>query len=289
MPAELIPELTAALAGRYRVERVLGAGGMATVYLAEDLRHRRKVAIKVLKPELSAALGRERFFREIEVTAGLQHPHILPLFDSGEAFARPHGPSFLYYVMPFVEGGSLRERLRRERQLPVDEAIAITTKVAEALTYAGSQGVVHRDVKPENVLLRPADAGDSGEVGSTHALVADFGMARALAETGDDRLTGSGVALGTPAYMSPEQASGDVNVDSRTDVYALGCVLYEMLAGEPPFTGPTVRSVISKHLHEPAPDVREVRDRVPDHVAGAISRALAKVSADRFGTARQFA
>jgi len=289
MPLELIPELTAALAGRYRIERVLGSGGMATVYLADDLRHRRKVAIKVLKPELSAALGRERFFREIEVTAGLQHPHILPLFDSGEASAGAQGPSFLYYVMPFVEGGSLRERLRRERQLPVDEAIAITTTVAEALTYAGAQGVVHRDVKPENILLRPADAGDSGEVGSTHALVADFGMARALAETGDDRLTGSGVALGTPAYMSPEQASGDTNVDARTDVYALACVLFEMLTGEPPFTGPTVRSVISKHLREPAPDVREVRDRVPNHVADAIAGALAKVSADRFGTARQFA
>ena len=306
MPA--IPtSLTTAFAGRYRIERALGSGGMATVYLAEDLRHRRKVAIKVLRPELSAALGRERFFKEIELTAGLEHAHILQLFDSGEVSDshvergrrpgaehgegladQPIGSSLLYYVMPYVEGGSLRERLRRERQLPIDDAIAIAADVADALSYACARGVVHRDVKPENILLRPTGAGVTSGAHAYHALVADFGIARALSDSAAERLTGTGVALGTPAYMSPEQSTGDASVDCRTDVYALGCVLYEMLAGEPPYMGPTARSVIAKHLHDPVPDVRRLRDRVSDHVASAIERALAKVGADRFATARQF-
>jgi len=283
---------TPPFAGRYRIERALGSGGMATVYLAEDLRHRRKVAIKVLRPELSAALGRERFFKEIEVTAGLEHAHILPLFDSGEVPAEQHegeGPSVLFYVMPYVEGGSLRERLRRERQLPLDEAIAIATDVADALSYACARGVVHRDVKPENILLRPTGAEVTGGARTFDALVSDFGIARALSDSAAERLTGTGVALGTPAYMSPEQSTDDAAVDCRTDVYALGCVTYEMLAGEPPYMGPTARSVIAKHLHDPVPDIRRLRERVPDHVALAIDRALSKVGADRFATARQFA
>ena len=299
------PRLMTALADRYRIERALGSGGMATVYLAEDLRHRRKVAIKILKPQLSAALGRERFFHEIEVTAGLDHAHILPLFDSGEV-SDPHlerdipprgeeegradqAGSLLYYVMPYVDGGSLRERLRRERQLPIDEAIAIATDVADALSYACARGVVHRDVKPENILLRPTGADVTGGGRAFHALVADFGIARALSDSAAERLTDTGVALGTPAYMSPEQSTGDAAADCRTDVYALGCVVYEMLAGEPPYMGPTARSVIAKHLHDPVPDVRRLRDRVSAHTAAVIARAMSKVGADRFATARQFA
>jgi len=288
MPVELLPNLTTALAGRYRVERVLGSGGMATVFLADDTRHHRKVAIKVLDPELGAVLGRERFFREIELTASLQHPHILPLFDSGVVPATTEHDGLLYYVMPYVDGESLRERLRRERQLPIDEAVALTREVADALTYAAAHGVVHRDIKPENILLTGSRDG-TGEGTATHALVADFGIARAIAETGGDRLTRTGVALGTPAYMSPEQGSGDSHVDARSDVYALGCVLYEMLIGQPPFTGPTAQSVLAKHLTEPVPQARRLRDRVPENVDTAIGRALAKLGADRFPTARQFA
>ncbi len=221
---DMFERLKTALADRYAIERELGAGGMATVYLAEDLKHHRKVAVKVLRPELAAVLGAERFLKEIEVTANLQHPHILPLFDSGEA------DSLLYYVMPFVEGESLADKLHRERQLSVEESITIAEQVAAALAYAHSHGVVHRDIKPDNIML------SSGE-----AIVADFGIARAVDAAGGEQLTGTGMALGTPAYMSPEQCAGASEVDGRTDLYALGSVLYELLAGEPPYTGPTAR------------------------------------------------
>src|SRR5678815_2781486 len=212
--------LVSALGDRYRIERELGKGGMATVYLAEDLRHGRKVAVKVLLPELAAVLGAERFLSEIHVTAALQHPHILPLFDSGQANGQ------LYYVMPYVEGESLRTRLAREKQLPIDEAIRITREVASALDYAHRRGVIHRDIKPENILLQDGTA-----------LVADFGIALAVSKAGGTRLTQTGLSLGTPHYMSPEQATGDHAVDGRSDIYSLGAALYEMLTGDPPFTG----------------------------------------------------
>jgi len=249
---------------------------MATVYLAQDLKHHRRVAIKVLKPEL-ATLGPDRFLREIDVTAGLNHPHIVPLYDSGEVPAGD-GPSLVFFVMPYVEGESLRERLRREKQLAIDAAISIVREVAGALTYAHNRGVVHRDIKPENILLVEG-----------HAVVADFGIAHAVAEAGAARLTQTGLALGTPSYMSPEQVTGDRDVDGRTDVYALGCVLYEMLAGEPPYTGGTVRAVLAGHLTEPPPPVRRVRDLVPEQVETAITRALAKLKADRYSTPQAFA
>jgi len=270
--ADLITRLQTALADRYNLERELGRGGMATVYLARDLRHRRPVALKVLHPELAYALGGDRFTREIEVAARLDHPHILPLFDSGEA------DGLLYYVMPYVEGESLRDRLKREGQLPLFDALQITREVADALAYAHGQQVVHRDIKPENILL-------SGG----HARVADFGIARALGQTGTDRLTGTGLALGTPAYMSPEQASGDHELDGRTDVYSLGCVLYETLAGEPPYSGSTPQSVIMKRFTEPVPDVRRLRPEVPENIQRAISRSLAKDTADRFPGAAELA
>src|SRR6185312_2604260 len=220
----LTARLQPSLDGRCRIDRELGAGGMATVYLAEDLRHHRKVAIKVLHAELSAILGTERFLKEIELTANLQHPHILPLFDSGSA------DGLLFYVMPFVEGETLRGRLDRERQFPVADAVRIASEVADALEYAHKRGVIHRDIKPENVLLHDG-----------RALVADFGIALAVQEAGGQRMTQTGLSLGTPQYMSPEQAMGERNVDARTDMYALGSVTYEMLVGEPPFTGPTTQ------------------------------------------------
>ncbi|HET6579167.1 MAG TPA: protein kinase [Gemmatimonadales bacterium] len=270
--------MDAALRDRYRIERELGRGGMATVYLAHDLRHDRPVALKVLKPALAASLGTERFLLEIRVTARLQHPHILPLIDSGEAVVSRESPTtFLYYVMPYVEGESLRDRVTRERQLPVEDALRIAGDVAGALAYAHGRGVVHRDVKPENILL------SNGQ-----AMVADFGIARAVSLCGGERLTETGLALGTPHYMSPEQVAGDPAVDARSDVYALGCVLYEMLAGEPPFTGPTARAVAARSLVDPAPPVRKVRPTVPDQVESVIGRALAKVPADRFATAAEF-
>ena len=269
--------LAAELAGRYAIERELGRGGMATVYLARDLRHERPVALKVLKPELSAALGAERFLREIRITAALVHPHVLPLLDSGEARpGRAEGPALLYYVMPYVDGESLRERLERERQLDVDEAVRIARELADALDCAHRHGVVHRDVKPENVLLEEG-----------HAVMADFGIARAVASSAGERLTETGVAVGSPAYMSPEQALGERAVDGRADVYALGCVLYEMLAGQPPFTGATSEVVIRQHVAVPAPPLAAMRAGVPPQVAAAVARALAKAPADRFRTAAE--
>jgi serine/threonine-protein kinase len=257
--------------GPYRVLRTLGHGGMATVYLARDERHHRSVALKVLHPDLAHALGPERFLREIEVAANLSHPHILPLHDSGEAMG------LLFYVMPYVEGESMRDRLRRETQLPVDEALQFAREVAEALAYAHGQGVIHRDIKPENILL-------SGG----HALVADFGIARALNQAGA-HLTETGMAIGTAAYMSPEQASAARQIDGRSDIYSLGCVVYEMLAGEPPYTGPTAQAIIAKRFSDPAPSVRHVRHSVPANVDQAVTRALAQVPADRFATAAEFA
>ena len=270
--------LGAALGGSYRIERELGAGGMATVYLAEDVRHRRKVAVKVLRPELAHALGPERFLREIETTAALHHPHILPLYDSGSANGEGAGPAFLYYVMPFVEGESLRDRLNREKQLPIDDALQIAREVSDALSYAHSRGVVHRDIKPENILLEGG-----------HAMVADFGIARAVSAAGSESLTRTGTSIGTPAYMSPEQAAGSSDVDGRSDLYSLGCVVYEMLAGQAPFTGPTVESIVHQHmLAEPRP-ITQFRPAVPAAIAGVLQRALAKNPADRFSPAAQFA
>jgi tetratricopeptide (TPR) repeat protein len=257
------------LAERYRIDRELGAGGMATVYLAQDLKHSRPVAIKVLRPELAVALGAERFLREIQTTAALNHPHILALYDSGEA------DGLLYYVMPLVEGESLRDRLQRERQLPLDEALQIAREVADALGYAHERGVVHRDIKPENILLQGG-----------HAVVADFGIAKAVTDAGGESLTQTGMAIGTPQYMSPEQASADV-VDGRTDLYALGCVLYEMLAGEPPYTGPTGQAIFAKRLMEPVPRISVVRETVSPGLEGVLTRVLAKSPADRFASAAE--
>ncbi len=263
--------LTAALAGHYRLERELGQGGMATVYLAEDLKHNRQVAIKVLRPELAAMLGAERFLQEIRTTAGLQHPNILPLFDSGSA------DGFLYYVMPFVEGQSLRDRMARERQMPVAESIAITAQVAAALAHAHQRGIVHRDIKPDNIMF------SSGQ-----AVVADFGIARAVGVAGGEQLTVTGMAVGTPAYMSPEQSAGESDVDGRSDLYSLASVLYEMLAGEPPFTGQTAAAIIAKRLAAPAPAVRVVRPAVSVVVDQALQRALQRTPADRFRTVTEF-
>ncbi|HTT68281.1 MAG TPA: protein kinase [Gemmatimonadales bacterium] len=265
--------LGSALAGRYRIERELGAGGMATVYLAHDERHDRKLALKVLRPELSAILGGERFLAEIKTTANLQHPHILSLFDSGEA------DGLVYYVMPYVEGESLRDRLTREKQLPVEEAIAIAREVADALSYAHGHGVVHRDIKPENIML----AGG-------HALVADFGIALAASRTGGGtRLTETGMSLGTPHYMAPEQAMGEREITPKADIYALGCVTYEMLAGEPPFTGPTAQAIIAQVLTEEPRSLTLQRRTIPPHVQAAVECALQKLPADRFATAALFA
>src|SRR5438128_8778982 len=226
---------------------------MATVYLAHDLRHDRPVALKVLRPELAAAIGPERFLREIQIAARLTHPNILPLHDSGEA------EGLLYYVMPYVEGESLRDRLGREKQLPLDDALQIAREVADALSYAHSHDVIHRDVKPENVLL---EAG--------HAVVSDFGIARAITAAGTEKQTQTGIAVGTPAYMSPEQAVGSKDLDGRSDLYSLGCVLYEMLAGQPPFTGPTVESVVHQHLTAEARSITQIRPAVPAEVAAAL-------------------
>ncbi|MDH3206038.1 MAG: protein kinase [Gemmatimonadota bacterium] len=267
-----ITRLNAALEGRYRIESQLGEGGMATVYLADDLRHERKVALKVLKPELAAVVGAERFLAEIKTTANLQHPHILPLFDSGEA------DTFLFYVMPYVEGETLREKLDREHQLPVEEAVRITTEVAEALQAAHEQGVVHRDIKPANILLSRG-----------RPLVADFGIALAVNAAGGGRLTETGLSLGTPHYMSPEQATGDLSVGAAADVYALGCVLYEMLVGEPPYTGSTAQAILGKIISGKVASATEHRASIPPNVDAAITKSLEKLPADRFLGAQDLA
>jgi serine/threonine-protein kinase len=262
-----IAELNASLAGRYILEREIGAGGMATVYVARDERHDRRVAVKVLNAELAGTSATERLLREIHISARLTHPNIISLHDSGTVGQQ------LYYVMPWVEGESLRDLLDRDRQLPIDVALRLATEVADALAHAHAQGIVHRDIKPENILL----AGG-------HALVADFGIAQAL-EVGGERLTATGVAIGTPTYMSPEQASGERVVDGRSDVYALGCVLYEMLAGQPPFSGATAQAIVARHLADPVPPLRTVRSTVPKGVNEIVERSLAKAPADRYPNA----
>ncbi len=264
--------LRAALIDRYLIERELGRGGMAAVYLAQDVRHDRYVAVKVMLPKLTATIGAQRFLREIRIAAKLNHPHILDLYESGEA------AGLLYYIMPYVDGESLRDRLRRERQLPIDDALSIARQVAEALQYAHKAGVIHRDIKPGNVLIA-----------SGQARISDFGVAKAVSLAGGAAITSIGTSVGTPLYMSPEQTAGDPNIDGRSDIYSLGCVLYEALTGEPPFVGPTVQAVIAKHAMDPRPDVRTLRDTVPIGVQIAIQRAMAKVPADRFSTAAEFA
>ena len=275
---QLMESLQAALADRYAVVRQLGRGGGGTVFLAVDLRHERHVALKVLRPEISASVGSERFLREIRFAAKLQHPHILPLHDSGEA------NGLLYYVMPYIEGQSLRERLARETQLPLDDALHIAKEVADALTYAHARGIIHRDIKPENILLT-SDA----HTGAWHALVADFGIARAFDEAAPALQTQTGMIVGTPVYMSPEQASGAREIDGRSDVYSLGCVVYEMLTGAPPFDESSLQALIAAHLVSVARPVSAIRSSVPTHVEAAIEKALAKQKADRFATAAQFA
>ncbi len=266
-----VTQLNAALEGRYTIERELGEGGMATVYLADDLKHQRKVAVKVLKPELAAVVGAERFLAEIKTTANLQHPHILPLFDSGSADA------FLYYVMPYVAGETLKQKLDREGQVGIEDCLAIGRSVAAALHYAHGQNVVHRDIKPENVMLSDG-----------LPVVADFGIAGALDAAGGDRLTRTGLSLGTPGYQSPEQAAGDP-VDARSDVYALGCLMFEMVTGQTPYQGPTAQAVFAKLFTEPVPSARGLRDGVPETLDAALRRALAKEAGDRFATAAEMA
>ena len=269
---DTVTRLNAALEGRYRIERELGEGGMATVYLAKDLKHNRNVALKVLKPELAAVVGAERFLAEIETTANLQHPHILPLFDSGEA------DRFLFYVMPHVEGESLRQRIDREKQLPVDEAVQITTAVAQALQHAHDRGVIHRDIKPANILMQDGQP-----------VVSDFGIALAVGAAGGSRLTETGLSVGTPFYMSPEQATGDQQVGPPSDTYALAAVLYEMLTGEPPYMGTTAQAVLGKIIQGAPVSVTQIRKSVPTNVGAAIRRALEKLPADRFTGAQEFA
>ena len=284
-----VPTLREALADQYALERELGRGGMATVWLARDLRHDRPVAFKVLHPEIAATLGAERFQREIRLAARLQHPHILSVFDSGAARAKDGGADILWYTMPFIDGESLRERLNRERQLPLEDALRITREAADALEHAHRAGIIHRDIKPENILLTGSRSRDRGESGGWHALVADFGIARALAGAGDEHLTETGLTLGTPAYMSPEQAAGDRALDARSDIYSLATVLYEMLAGQPPFSAPTVQAMIARRFTESPRPLRELRETVPGPMEQAIGRALAKSPADRFGSAAEFA
>jgi len=269
--ADVLERITIALSDRYTIEREIGSGSMAVVYLADDLKQHRQVAVKVLRPDLAAALGAERFLREIEIAAKLSHPGILTLIDSGT------DDGLLYYVMPFVEGESLRDRLNREKHLPIDDALQITREVAEALSSAHGQGVVHRDIKPENILLQAG-----------HAVVADFGIAQAVTTAGGAQLTESGIAVATAAYMSPEQASAEDELDARSDIYSLGCVLYEMLAGETPYTGPSDQAILARKSLDPVPPLRHVRETVPLGVEQAVTRALAKVPADRYTTAQHF-
>lgn len=270
MPA-VLDRLRATLTDRYTIDREVGRGGMATVFLAHDLKHDRRVALKVLHPELAASLGPERFLREIKVAARLNHPHIVPLHDSGQA------GELLYYVMPFVEGESLRQRLVRDKQLALDDALEIARDIAAALDYAHRQGVVHRDIKPENVMMHEGEA-----------LVTDFGIAKAVTAAANENLTQTGSAVGTPAYMSPEQAAGEAELDGRSDVYSLGCMVYEMLAGSAPFTGPTAQAIISKRFTEAAPSLRATRAAIPETVDTAVTRSLARIPGDRFATAAQF-
>ncbi len=270
--AGLHDRLQSALGASYTLKRELGRGGMATVYLADDVKHHRQVAIKVLRDELGSLLGPDRFLREVEIAAKLSHPHILPLYDSGDA------DGSLFYVMPYIKGESLRVKLKREKQLSVEEALAITRQVASALAYAHAQGVVHRDVKPENILLHEGEA-----------MVADFGIALAIGAAADERLTQTGVVVGTPEYMSPEQAMSERVLDARSDVYSLGCVLYEMLAGEAPYTGPSARALLAKRLMDPVPAVRRLRPAVPAGVEQALMQALAQTPADRFASTSAFA
>ena len=274
---DAVARLTAALSRSYRIERELGQGGMATVYLAHDLKHDRAVAIKVLHPELAAALGNERFLSEIKTTAKLQHPHILPLLDSGQTDGGSDGPSLLYYVMPYVTGETLRSRLEREHQLPIEEALRIAREVADALGSAHALGIIHRDIKPENILLQGG-----------HALVADFGIALAVQQAGGQRMTQTGLSLGTPQYMAPEQAMGEKTVDARSDIYALGAVTYEMLTGEAPFTGPTVQAIVARVLTEEPRGVCLQRKAVPESVEATVLKALEKLPADRFSSAAEF-
>ncbi len=263
--------LNTALAGRYAIEAELGTGGMATVYLAEDLKHDRKVALKVLRSDITAAIGRGRFLREIQIIAQLNHPHILPLYDSGEV------EGLLLYVMPYIRGESLRDRLKRQKQLPAEDALQVAEDIADALSYAHSCGVVHRDIKPGNILL---EAG--------HAMVADFGIALAVSAAGGERITETGVYLGTPEYMSPEQAAGDTDIDGRSDQYSLACVLYEMLTGQPPFVAPTARAVIARHLTDTVPPIKTVRPDLPPAIGHAVGRALSKLPVDRYPTVDRF-
>jgi len=264
--------LSSALADRYRILSRLGEGGMATVYLAEDLKHKRQVAVKVLKPELAAVLGAERFVQEITTTASLQHPHILPLFDSGEA------DTFLYYVMPYIQGETLRTKLDRETQLAVEEAVTITSAIADALDYAHRHGVIHRDIKPENILMHDG-----------RPMVADFGIALAVSAAAGGRMTETGLSLGTPHYMSPEQATAEKEITARSDVYSLGSMLYEMLTGDPPHTGSSAQQIIMKIIAEDAAPVTDLRKSVPANVAAATAKSLEKLPADRFGSASAFA
>jgi serine/threonine-protein kinase len=276
---EIMSQLKTALVDRYLIERQLGEGGMATVFLAHDVKHERKVALKVLKPELAAVIGAERFLAEIKVTANLQHPNILPLYDSGSAAGRQSGsPEYLYYVMPYVEGETLRDKLDREKQFGIEEAVELARSVAAALDYAHRHDVIHRDIKPANILLHDGQA-----------LVADFGIALAVSHAGGARLTETGLSIGTPHYMSPEQAMGDRELDARSDVYSLGAMLYEMLTGDPPYTGSTAQAIVAKVITEKAPPVTAARDTVPSSVATAIGKALNKLPADRFASAAQFA
>src|SRR5688572_7991087 len=265
-------KLASALESLYVVDREIGRGGMATVYLARDVKHKRNVALKVLNAELGAVLGVERFLSEIQVTANLQHPNLLPLFDSGEV------NGLLYYVMPYVDGETLRARLEREKQLPVDEAVRIASAVASALGYAHRHNVIHRDLKPENILMLEGQP-----------LIADFGIALAVSNAGGERITQTGLSLGTPQYMSPEQATGDRIVDGRTDIYSLGAMTYEMLTGEPPHIGHTSQAIIARLLTDKPRSVRASRPAVPEHVDATVQRALEKLPADRFSTAKEFA
>src|SRR5678816_328375 len=269
---DALAQLKNSLADRYDIEREIGAGGMATVYLAQDLRHHRHVALKLLNPELGAVLGEERFLAEIRVTANLQHPNLLPLFDSGAA------DGLLYYVMPFVDGETLRARLTREKQLPVEEAVRMAVAIANALDYAHSHGVIHRDLKPENILLQAGQP-----------VIADFGIALAVSKAGGNRITQTGLSLGTPQYMSPEQATGDRVIDGRSDIYSLGAVAYEMLTGDAPHTGSTSQAIIARMLTEKPRSMRSTRAAIPEHVELAVQHSLEKLPADRFSTAREFA